>query len=42
MLKTILLSADVNLAVDSVNLGVETQQDAKSRREVVGQSCLTD
>jgi hypothetical protein len=36
------MATDVNLTADSVNLGVETQQDAKWWREVVGQIRLAD
>lgn len=42
VLDTILLPADVHLAIDTVDLWVETQQDAKSRREVMKQWWLAD
>ena len=38
----LVLPADVDLAVDSVDFRIETQQDSKCRREVVGQRRLAD
>ena len=42
LLNTIVLSADVHLAVDAVDLWVETQQDAECSWKVIGQTRLAD